>query len=145
MGTRNISYSSKTTIKKRKNKKQNKTKQQYNNQWCFSFLFLYNKLPPKLSSLKSIYFLSVCECGLTWFFGSGFSQTAIKVLDKAAVISRFDWERICLQAHSSGCWQDTQFLWAVALRTLSSSLVAGRRLPSVTCNVEPLYSTAHTW
>lgn len=124
MGTRNISYSSKLLLKKGKTK--NKTKQSNSTtiNGVLVFYFCITNYPPNLAKqLKRAFIFSVSVNVanlILWLRVSHRLQS--KVLDKAAVISRFDWERICLQAHSSGCWQDSVPV-GCCTEDLSSSLV----------------------
>lgn len=75
----------------------------------FSYLCLCNKLPPKLSGLKNIYYVIV-SVGMVCLIGSSGSRSLTSCnqgVSRTAVISRCDWGRIRFQAHSHGCWQDS--------------------------------------
>lgn len=66
----------------------------------------------------------------------------IKVLARASVTSRLNWEKTCIQVHSHGCWQDL-LLCGLLGWELSSSLAFIYRLPSVSRHMVYSYCSSH--
>ena len=93
-------------------------------QYCISYLLLSNKSP------QSFKCWSMASLGLESGHGSaGFllSQGCSQDMAGTTILSRFSWIRICIQAHSLGCWQDSLPLG------LGSLLAVGLRSPSIHC------------
>lgn len=90
-------------------------------QKCIRYVLLSNKLP------QSFKCRSMASVGLESGHGSaGFllSQGCRQGMAGTIILSRFSWIRICTQAHSLACWQDSfplglGSLVAVGLRSLS--------------------------
>lgn len=76
-------------------------------------------------------------CLAGWFWRNIFHKVAIKVLARAAVISRPEWGRICVQAHSLGGWQASEYLLPSSFRWL----LAG--LSSLLCGSLPRDASQH--
>lgn len=61
-------------------------------------------------------------CLARWSWLSIFPKVAVKVLARAAVISRLEWGRIGFQTHSLGGWQASEYLLPNSFRWLLAGL-----------------------
>lgn len=72
-----------------------------------------------------------------------FHEAAIKMSARAAVTSRLNWGRICFEADSRGCWQES---WAIGLQALGPCwLLAGDCLQFLAPWASPLCSSHGIW